>query len=59
MVYYFENYCTECDWSASTEEYDSREEIGRVAIEHYVRSCHAIASRSLTYQDTPEPNSIE
>lgn len=58
MVYYFENHCTECDWSASTEECDTREEIGRAAIEHYVTSGHAIASRSLAYPTTSESEPI-
>lgn len=49
LVGYFETYCTDCNWSASTEEYTSRETIGKHAITHHVESGHTIASRSLAY----------
>lgn len=56
LVHYFENYCTDCEWSASTEEYDSRETIARSAITHHVESGHTIDSRSLIYPVQPDRN---
>ncbi len=38
------NYCTECDWSASTANGYSPTELTRQAIEHHLISGHAIGS---------------
>lgn len=54
-MHYFENYCTECDWRASTKEYGSHAKVGREAIDHHVESDHVIESRSLTYPHPLEP----
>lgn len=54
MMRYFENYCTECDWNASTEEYESHTAIGKEAIDHHVDSGHSIDARSLTHPDSVE-----
>ncbi|WP_122088858.1 hypothetical protein [Halalkalicoccus subterraneus] len=48
-MHYFENYCAECDWAASTEELASRSEVGNAAVAHHVESGHEIDSRSLTF----------
>ena len=38
------NYCTDCDWSASTANGYSPTELTRQAIEHHLMSGHAIES---------------
>lgn len=37
------NYCVDCEWSASAEEY-SRDELASLAIEHAVECGHDIES---------------
>jgi len=41
-VSYFVNYCTECDWSASTPAYTRSEQSG-LAIAHHIATGHDIA----------------
>jgi predicted small metal-binding protein len=41
------NYCTECGWSASAEEY-STEELSELAIEHFLETGHTIESEFTT-----------
>lgn len=36
--------CTNCDWSASTAEADTAQELGQWAVDHYVETGHAIVS---------------
>lgn len=42
-VTHHRNYCTECDWSASTERH-SRYEVGRRALAHFHDTHHTIES---------------
>lgn len=49
LVHYFENYCTDCEWSASTEGDNSRENIRRSAIDYHIDFGHTIDSRSFIY----------
>ena len=43
LVTYHRNYCTDCDWSASTETH-SRHEIARRTIDHFCETHHTIVS---------------
>ena len=43
MVPIQENYCLNCDWSASIEDYD-QQELANLAIEHHLEYGHNIES---------------
>jgi hypothetical protein len=45
-VTYHRNYCTECDWSASTERY-TRHEVGKRAITHFCNTNYTIESERI------------
>ena len=40
---YHQNYCTDCEWSASTECYN-RHEVSKRAIAHFCETGHTIGS---------------
>lgn len=48
-VEYFRNYCTECEWEATTEEHPSRRRVSELAIEHHCRHGHDIESLVIEY----------
>lgn len=50
IVTYHRNYCTECDWSASTET-QSRHEVARAAIDHFHETLHTIESEPVPELD--------
>ncbi len=50
-VTYHRNYCTECNWSASTEDH-SRHEVASLAIEHFIETHHTIESEATAEMKT-------
>lgn len=48
-VRYFRNYCTECEWEATTEETESSREVGERAVEHHCEFGHGIESLTIEY----------
>jgi predicted small metal-binding protein len=48
--------CTDCEWSASTEE-SSREEVNRKAIQHHVETTHRVVS--MRHRNAQEPTLLE
>ncbi len=45
IVTYHRNYCLECDWRASNKNH-SRDELARLAIEHFQETQHTIESET-------------
>ena len=46
---YFRNYCTECEWEATTEEHASRLKVSELAVEHHCKRGHDIESLTIEY----------
>lgn len=43
---YHQNYCTECDWSASSEHH-TRREVASQAMDHFMETQHTIEGETV------------
>ena len=52
---YHRNYCTECDWNASTENH-SRQELADLVMEHFKETQHDIEGENVSELDQIPPD---